>query len=138
MQELMGVIMVWLTATFALPEVREPPRIRYMPPAQIAEIRYGRSGVGVGDVVSVYNDLTGTIILAPDWNSRNVNDVSVLVHELVHHMQNRGSMTFACPQEREALAYEAQQRWLELFDTDLENAFGIDPFSLLVKTNCMY
>lgn len=137
MQELMGVISVWLAVSFGLPEAPEPPKIRYMEPAQIAQIRYGKSGVGVGDVVSVYDDLTGTIVLHPDWSSGNIEDVSVLVHELVHHMQNKARLTYACPEEREALAYEAQEKWLRLFGTDIERAFGIDPMSLMIKTKCL-
>ncbi len=133
----MVVIMVWLAATFGLPEVQDPPGIRYLAPNQIAAIHYGRGEVGVGDVVSVYEDLTGTIILNPDWNSRSVADISVLAHELVHHLQNRAGLTYACPEEREALAYQAQQKWLQLFGADLESAFGIDALSLKIKTNCL-
>jgi hypothetical protein len=55
----------------------------------------------------------------------------------VHHLQNVGGLTFACPQEREKLAYEAQERWLKLFGRDLEQDFDLDRFTLLVTTNCM-
>jgi hypothetical protein len=34
---------------------------------------------------------------------------------MVHHLQTVGGLKFACPQEREELAYKAQERWLELF-----------------------
>jgi hypothetical protein len=137
MEQLMIVIIVWLAATFDLPEVHDLPEIRYLAPNQIAAAHYGRDGVGVGDVVSVYDDRTATIILNPEWSSRNVADTSVLVHELVHHLQNKTRLTFACPQEREALAYMAQQHWLQLFGSDLESAFGIDALSLKLKTNCL-
>jgi hypothetical protein len=43
-----------------------------------------------------------------------------------------------CPQEREKLAYLAQERWLGLFGHSLESDFDLDPFSLLVKTRCFY
>lgn len=36
-------------------------------------------------------------------------------------------MIFACPAERERLAYRAQDDWLQLFDHDIQSAFGIDP-----------
>jgi hypothetical protein len=62
----------------------------------------------------------------------------MLVHEMVHHLQNVGQLKFACPQEREKLAYKAQDGWLALFGSDLMQEFQIDPFSLLVKTNCFY
>jgi hypothetical protein len=43
-----------------------------------------------------------------------------------------------CPQEREKLAYLAQERWLGLFGHNLESDFDLNPFSLLVKTKCFY
>jgi hypothetical protein len=44
----------------------------------------------------------------------------------------------ACPQEREKLAYQAQERWLPLFGHSLEADFELDGFSLLGKTQCFY
>ena len=55
----------------------------------------------------------------------------------VHHLQHRAKLKYACPQEREKIAYAAQEQWLNRFDTSLEKEFGIDPLTLLVKTNCM-
>jgi hypothetical protein len=34
--------------------------------------------------------------------------LSVLVHEMVHHLQASADMRFACPAEREAVAYRAE------------------------------
>ena len=63
-------------------------------------------------------------------------EVSVLVHELVHHLQNVSRMKFTCPQEREKDAYAAQHAWLALFGRTLEQEFEIDPMTVLVRTNC--
>jgi hypothetical protein len=57
---------------------------------------------------------------------------------MVHHVQNVGGLKYACPQEREKLAYMAQERWLGLFGHNLEADFDLDAFSLLVKTRCLY
>jgi hypothetical protein len=42
---------------------------------------------------------------------------------MAHHFQNILSLKHACPQERERLAYEAQDRWLRLFGHSLETDF---------------
>ncbi len=63
-------------------------------------------------------------------------EVSILVHEMVHHAQNLAGMKAECPQARERMAYEAQQRWLSRFGVDMAEAFGIDGFTLLVFTSC--
>ncbi len=57
---------------------------------------------------------------------------------MVHHLQNVGGLKYECPQAREKLAFVAQERWLRMYGTDLEKEFGIDPFSLLVLSNCGY
>ena len=63
-------------------------------------------------------------------------ELSVLVHEVVHHIQNLLSLKFECPQQRERLAYLAQERWLGLFNRSLASDFELHPLSLLVKTRC--
>jgi hypothetical protein len=57
---------------------------------------------------------------------------------MVHHFQHVLGLKFECPQEREVLAYLAQDRWLGLFGHSLEDDFDLDPFSLLVKTKCFH
>jgi len=47
-------------------------------------------------------------------------------------------LKYECPQEREKLAYIAQDRWLALFGHSLESDFHMDAFSLLVKTQCFW
>ena len=88
--------------------------------------------------MAVYSDATQTIYLPEGWTGRSPAELSVLVHELVHHVQNVAGLKYACPQEREKLAYEAQERWLGLFGHSLERDFELDGFSLLVKTRCFY
>ena len=61
----------------------------------------------------------------------------LLVHEMVHHMQNVGNVKYECLDAREKLAFAAQERWLELFDHTLAGEFGLDPFTLLVRTSCL-
>jgi len=88
-------------------------------------------------VISLYNVPMKTIYLLPGWTGRTPAELSMLVHELVHHLQNVGHIAYACPQERETLAYEAQEKWLSLFGRDLLRDFKIDPFTLLMNTKCL-
>jgi hypothetical protein len=52
-------------------------------------------------------------------------------------VQNVAGLTYACPEEREKIAYAAQRQWLALFGRDLMKEFKIDPMTLLIRTNCM-
>jgi hypothetical protein len=60
------------------------------------------------------------------------------VHEMVHHLQNVGGLKYPCPDAREKPAYLAQDRWLRRFGLDLETAFGIDLFTVLVRSACFH
>ena len=61
----------------------------------------------------------------------------MLVHEMVHYLQAHTHQSFDCPGAREALAYAAQQRWLEFHGNDLHGAFGIDAMTLKLRTTCL-
>lgn len=150
---LLAAIQDWLVSEFDLPRVERQPRIELAPPASIALLRYegllstprpGGAPNGAldlsseSDIVAVYVDSTETIYLPERWTGTTAAELSVLVHELVHHVQNVGGLKYACSQEREKLAYEAQERWLGLFGRSLERDFDLDGFSLLVKTRCLY
>ena len=146
---LLAAIADWLAANFDLPAT-DRPRVEFVPPARIAAFRYrgfvqqqagGRDDRAMNDAgretVAVYDDATQTIYLPDGWSGATPAELSLLVHEMVHHLQNRAQLKYECPQEREKLAYAAQDRWLGLFDRTLAAEFEIDPFSLLVRTRCL-
>ena len=149
MNALLTMVALWLSTNFALQTGDAQPRIERRPPAEIAALHRGvpltaAHSTGPGDqaasddIVSVYDDETRIIYLREDWTGRTPAELSVLVHEMVHHFQNVAGLKYACAGEREKLAYEAQERWLGLFGRDLASEFRIDPFSRLVKTQCIY
>jgi uncharacterized protein DUF6647 len=147
-QALLKAIGVWLSTTFELPWSGVLPRIEFAAASKIAALRYqsllGKEAngpvavslVGQREVVAIYDHQTMSIILPDGWTGRSPAELSVLVHEMVHHLQNLGGLKFACPQERERLAYRAQERWLNLFGRDLLRDFDIDGFTLLATTAC--
>jgi hypothetical protein len=136
---LIDTIALWLAANFDLPSPVEAPLLITVPAAELVAIRYG-SGTTVppGEIVATYDDARRTIYLSEGWTGRTPAELSVLVHEMVHHLQSEADMRFACPGEREAVAYRAQDAWLGLFSMDLESTFGIDAATLLVATACTH
>ena len=92
----------WLAANFELPRATELPRVEYATTAKIAALRY--NGVAVtasADVtdsiaraaferttVAIYVDAEKTIYLPDEWSGQGPAELSVLVHEVVHHMQS--------------------------------------------------
>lgn len=155
MQMLLILIMSWLTINFGLPAAGEPPRVAFASQKEMAQVRHdrlARSGPGraliaagqtqppdsYGNVHAVYDAPNRTIYLPEGWSADSPADVSLLVHEMAHHLQHSGQTIFACPAERERQAYEAQARWLELYGTSLSDEFGIDAATVLALSVCTH
>jgi hypothetical protein len=152
MNLLLTTIVLWLSANFSLPASYDHPRVEFAPATEMVALRSKGRAAGwllqpdvvvgqsdqVAEIISVYDDSTKTIYLPDGWSGSKPADLSVLVHEMVHHLQNIAGLKFECPQKREQLAYSAQERWLGLFGHDLFHDFELDAFTLLVKTKCFY
>jgi len=121
-----------------------------VPPGRLAALRYRSltlngetrsepgSLVSTADVYGLYDDQSRTIYLRDDWQGVTVTEISILVHEMVHHLQNVAGQKHPCAQARETLAYEAQSKWLAVFGKKLSDEFGLDPFSVLAKSLCLH
>jgi hypothetical protein len=144
-------ILAWLPANFDLPTGNIAPAIKFLSKERLAAIRYDRVTAGhdresppatsLGqerDVVALYDDNSETVFLPTGWTGATPAEQSVLVHEIVHHLQNVARLKFDCPMAREKLAYLAQDRWLERFGSGLEKEFEMDKFTLLISSACFY
>lgn len=142
-QDLLKAIAAWLSFEFDLPAVQNPPTVAFASGRRMIGLRYrdvpsDRWAGHQPDVVAVYDDEARTIYLPEGWTGGTAAELSVLVHEMVHHMQNSAGKKFECPEAREKQAYQAQEKWLALFGSDLTRDFEIDPFTRLVRTTCFY
>jgi hypothetical protein len=138
-EALLAAIGAWVAVELGLEAAPEPPAIRRDSPERLASRRgwgarlAGRPGhVGV---LALYDASAGRIHLRSDWTGRDVYEVSVLVHEMVHHAQHVTGRRFACPGSAEAEAYTLQARWLGLFGADLA-ALGVDPLFVRLLRAC--
>jgi hypothetical protein len=144
-------IATWISQHFGLPNTSDLPRLEFVAPEQLLALRYRglllqgpqppelqQKMLGAArDLVAVYNEDTRTIYLSEIWRGELPAEVSILVHEMVHHLQNQAQLKFECLQEREEMAYKAQDRWLGQSGLSLATEFGIDPFTRLVRTRCV-
>jgi hypothetical protein len=142
-------IAVWLSENFELPGSTELPRIEFAAPAQMNQLRYkglmsdridgapATQNGYVREVVAVYDDSTRTIYLPRGWTGATPSERSVLVHEMVHHLQNLAGLKYACGGAREKPAYLAQRKWLDVHDLDLEKEFDVDMFTIVALSACM-
>src|SRR5436190_495475 len=151
MEALLTTIVLWLSLNYPLPSVDAHPTIEFASAREIAFVRYGaftpeaRNELAPRldaltkagrETVALYDPARKTIMLSEGWTGRTPAELSVLVHEMVHHLQTSAGLTYECPAAREVLAYEAQEKWLGLSGLSLMSEFGIDAFTLKISTTC--
>ena len=138
----MQKVIAWLAVNFELPPTDDLPRIARVSQARMNALRYrGLVPPAAAEgqrTVAIYDDATRTIYLPEGWSGNTPAEQSVLVHEMVHHLQNVGRLKHDCPQAREKLAYAAQDRWLAQFGRNLQDELEVDPFAILVRSTCAY
>jgi hypothetical protein len=137
--EMTAAVAEWVAAELdAAPTVR-PPRLAFAQAGRLAALRYGeRASASAGplEVVALYDDATRTILLREGWTGTTPAEMSVLVHEMVHHVQNQEARVYECGRAREAEAYALQDRWLRLYGESLQSAFELNGLALLILTRC--
>lgn len=148
-EETLDDIVAWLSSNFDLPAIKERPAIEFASRMELARLRardlassqsfIGKDGqLAQREVVALYDTNTRAILLPDDWGGTSPVDQSVLVHEMVHHLQNLGKLKFDCLHAREKTAYLAQAKWLERFGLSLEKEFDVDMFTVLISSACIY
>lgn len=140
---LVQLVAGWVAADLDLPLPTDLPRVAFADAVTMEAVRraaeagpYANAAHGTHPV-ALYDTRSRTIFLPLGWTGRSSAEVSILVHEVVHHFQQLSGERFACPAAREKLAYEVQERWLVAHGQSLTATQGIDPMFLLVATNCL-
>ena len=136
--DLSAAVAAWVADELGAPAPAVLPRIEFADSERMRRLRYGADGDAPPtlSVVALYDDAAGTIFLPGDWTGSTPAEMSILVHEMVHHLQNASGRAFDCPGAREAEAFELQERWLALSGETLAEAFELTPLTLFVLTSC--
>ena len=148
-EPLLKAVVTWLADNFGLPAADAYPRVAFASASAIATFHYtgllsdsprDAAAVPAGrrEVVAAYDANANAIYLPLGWTGGTPAELSILVHEMVHHLQHLAGIRYPCPQASEELAYAAQDRWLGLFGTDLATDFDLDPFTVTVSVQCIY
>jgi hypothetical protein len=88
--------------------------------------------------LAFYVHATATIYLPDTWRPGGLRDQSLLLHELVHHVQRSNKVVPPCPAALERQAYELHATWLrEHGVAEPYELIGTDEFTVLVLSACM-
>lgn len=110
MPDLVEVLEAWLDGQVTYPRKSAPPRIVTVDAATAAALPGVSARMGLRPR-GLYDPDTATIYLIEPWRPDRARDVSVLLHELVHHRQ-AGARHWYCPGAQEPEAYDLQAAWL--------------------------
>jgi hypothetical protein len=140
-------IAAWLSENFDLPKTEVVPQVILAPQLRLAALRHrdleadrqllDSSRDQISSIVALYDNSSRTIYLREEWRGTPA-ELSVLVHEMVHHVQAVSNLKFECPQAREKVAYAAQGAWLAMFDLNLLDEFEINPMAVFVRSTCFF
>ncbi len=108
--ELLAILDAWLDARSDYPARATPPMVEIVD-RQTARLRPGTAARMGQTTRGLYDPASATITLVAPWSPDDVRDVSVLLHELVHHRQHTARHWY-CPGQQEPDAYRLQAEWL--------------------------
>ena len=131
MQELVAHLEDWLDDHSDLPRREAPPLIQLTSHAHASSLAYSHQTSASPNVRGLYDPAVETVWLVQPWDARNPYDVSVLLHELVHHRQAAAGHWY-CPGAQELPAYRIQRQWL--------NDLGLEPdvnwIAVVIEAGC--
>ncbi len=109
-----------------------------------ARTKFARGEIAQGEltadgfhVEALYSDRDHSSYLADGWKPDNLRRRSILLHELVHHLQYLNHKKVTCESEYELQAFKLQITWLnEQGIEDPLDFLGIDPLLVLRLGKC--
>lgn len=143
MKDLILAAMLWASNATGLPLADEPPKVILRSPCHILRIMADEplSNAQCQRIMTsgpysyaLYDPDRQVIVLPRSWSRNSAYDMSVLIHETVHYLQDKaGLMDDASCAAIEGPAYKAQFKWLR--------EQGVNPASLgltqkLVRDAC--
>ena len=133
---MMYIILVLFLTTFPAHADDLMPKVKYLSKEDVQA--YFCSDPNCMEVVAFYDKLSRTIVLRDTFDPANEFDLSALIHEFVHHLQNiNGEKRSRCRGDRERQAYEVQRTFLkERGHKDTDKVMGIDLFTQFIITQC--
>ena len=140
MDQLMFALMAWISAVTGLPPATDTPDVQFNTVAELQVLHSPDASYqaesSAPQAIALYNLHEAVIHLPDDWQPTDPLDVSVLVHELVHHMQVSAGEEYRCRAAMEKVAYDTQIAFLASMGIDLFEAMEINELFYRIITDC--
>ena len=113
MKEILTALMIWLGANTTFDTNHDIPNVLFLSQTQMEEMFYKGTGAMPNTLHGLYDKESDTIILPDTWDRREPWDMGVLLHEMIHYLQDQNDLHFNCIAEMERDAWPIQQRYLK-------------------------
>lgn len=115
MKEILTALMIWLGANTPLDTNHDVPKILFLSQDKMEKLYYVQEQESNPNnkLHGLYDTDKDTIILLDTWDRRKPWDMGVLVHEMVHYLQDVNGIEFSCVNEMERDAWPIQKKYLK-------------------------
>ena len=113
MKEILTALMIWLGANTPFSTNFDIPVVMFLPQEEMNSMYYKDNEHEQKSLHGMYDQENDIIYLPDEWDRRSAWDMGVLVHEMVHYLQDMNEMKFACSAEMEKMAWPIQQFYLK-------------------------
>lgn len=136
-----GFVAALLGGFFVAPALADDalmPRVQYLTKEQIQAYMCPQGNCL--EVVAFYDKRSKTIVLRDTFDPTKEYDLSILLHEFVHHLQNLNRYQRSrCVGEEEDQAYSTQRAFLKSRGhQDTDEVMGIDMFTQKILSLCEF
>ena len=111
MKEILIALMLWIGANTDY-NINVPlPTVAFIKQVEMEKLYYGER-TQEGELYGFYNLKNNIIILPDTWNSAKPFDLGLLVHEIIHYLQDVNNIQYRCTAEMELDAWPLQKQYL--------------------------
>ncbi len=112
MKEILTALLLWI-GTNSTYNIDIPlPTVLFMEQEQMENIYYGHDKKESGQLYGFYNLEKDVIVLPVSWNRDDPWHLSVLLHELVHYVQDTNNIEYQCVAQMEQESWPLQKQYL--------------------------
>lgn len=113
MKEILTALMIWLSANTSLDTNHDIPKVLFLTQSEMEAMFYKGEDAMPNTLHGLYDTESDMIILPDTWDRRKPWDLAILLHEMVHYLQDQNELQFSCMAEMERDSWPIQQKYLK-------------------------
>jgi hypothetical protein len=113
MKEIIMALMIWIGANTDYNIDISNPTVYFLTQEKMEKVYYGDKE-HLGITLHGFYDIKSKLIVLPEtWDKTDPWHLSVLLHEIIHYLQDKNDILFVCMAEMEKDTWPLQQKYLK-------------------------